>query len=124
MMNNVRVYNDNVYPYRENFRGNQIDIPPGGYIDMDYYEAIDFRGTYCPIKTDGGGKPLAESFKLIRIVQPENFQAEDAKRNICNSCGKSFPNAKDLEDHINENHINEMIDDKEREKRLKARAQK
>ncbi len=123
-MNNVRVYNDNVFPYKEVFRGEMIEIPPKGFIEMDFYEAIDFKGTYSPIKTDGGGKPLAESYKIIRIVTPENFQAEDAKNNICHSCSKTFLSAKELEDHVNENHLNDLIDEKEREKRLKQQARR
>ncbi len=118
-MNSVRVYNDNIYPHKEKFKGEEIYIPPKCFVEMEFYDAVEFKGQYTPIVVDGGGAPIPQSFKMIRIVQPDGFQLEDSKKIVCNSCGKQFDSSKELDDHVNEFHIDLIVDEDEREKRLK-----
>ena len=118
---NVRVYNDNIFPYQEKFKGEEVKIGPRGFIEMDYFEAVEFKGSYCPIVVDGGGAPKPESYKMIRIVQPEQFSVEDKKEPQCHSCGKTFESAKMLDEHITEAHLEQIIDTDEKEKRIKAK---
>lgn len=67
----VKVWNDNVHPHKEMFKGVEITIPPGGSVEMDYIEAVEFKGQFTPPKTDGSGKPDPRFFKKIRVEQPK-----------------------------------------------------
>lgn len=118
---NVRVYNDNVHPYYEKFKGEDVSIPARGFVEMDFFEAVEFRGTYSPIQVDGGGAAKPESFKMLRIVQPQEFVVEDKKEPQCHSCGKFFENLEILDAHISELHIDQILDKDEKEKRLKTK---
>lgn len=122
-MSKVRVYNDNIYPHREKFKGEDLNIPPKGFIELDFFDAVELKGQYTPIIVDGGGAPLPQSFKMLRIVEPDGFKLEESKKIICNSCGQNFDSAKELDDHVTEFHIEQILDKDEREKRLK-KAQK
>ena len=117
----VRVYNDNVHPYREKFKGDEIQIPSKGFIEMDYFEAVEFRGSWSPIIVDGGGAPKPESFKMLRIVKPEDVVHEEVKKHQCHSCGKEFETPEVLDKHITEFHASLIADKDEREKREKLR---
>jgi hypothetical protein len=117
----VRVYNDNIHPYSEKFKGEPISIPPKGFISMDYFEAVEFKGSFSPILVDGGGAAMPESYKMIRIVKPEDFTIEESKEIQCHSCGKKFESADLLDSHITASHVELIVDKDEREKRMKAK---
>ncbi len=70
MSTTVKVWNDNVHPHKEIFKGETIEIQPGGCVEMDYMEAIEFRGQFVTPKFDGSGRPDPRSFKKIRVDQP------------------------------------------------------
>lgn len=121
-MQNVRVYNDNVYPHKERFKGDIIEIAPKKFITMDFFDAVEFLGQYTPIKVDGGGAALPESYKMLRIVKPEEFKIEDKKTEIkCQACGKVFENNDELDAHVNENHLEQLVDEDEIKKRSKKK---
>jgi len=122
-MPQIRIWNDNTVPYKERFREQDINILPGKFIDMEADDAIQFLGTYSPIKVDGSGNPTRESMKMLRreFIEPlfddgtNSFNAsEDFK---CNVCGKKCVDQEHLDGHINANHLNEMIDKKEAARR-------
>lgn len=123
MEGQVRVYNDNIHPYTEHFKGEDLEIAPKCYIEKDFYDAVELLGTYSPIKTDGGGQQIATSFKKLRIVRPAEFKLEESKKILCNSCGEKFNTADLLEDHVLASHLDQMIDETEKKKRLKKREQ-
>lgn len=75
----VKVWNDNVYEYKETFKGELKLIPAKGYIEMEYEDAIDFKGAYSPIITDGNGNHLPQGFKMIRVEQPPVIPAPELK---------------------------------------------
>jgi uncharacterized C2H2 Zn-finger protein len=120
-MQDVRVYNDNVFPHKEKFKGEMIELLPKKYIVMDYYDAIEFLGQYTPIKTDGGGAPLPESFKMLRIVKPEHFKIEDSKLIKCQACGEVCSTTEELDAHVNEKHIEQLVDEDEVKKRKRSK---
>ena len=67
----VKVWNDNVHPYREKFKNKSIEIPPHDFIEMEYHEAVYFLGTMPPnIQTDAGGTQKPISYKMLRIEKP------------------------------------------------------
>lgn len=70
-MAKVKVWNDNKYPHTETFKGDKITIPAGGFIEMDYVEAVEFQGQFTPIKKLGTGADDPTGFKMIRVEQPK-----------------------------------------------------
>jgi hypothetical protein len=128
-MAKVRVWNDNVHPYRETFREQNIHIPAKSSIVMDAGEALLFKGTFAPIKLDGDGNPTPEGYKMIRI---EELQSEDtieqAKVNplVCQACAYEAASEKDLNEHAQSLHKDAFLVDEEAEQALseKKKAQR
>lgn len=118
----VRVYNDNIYPYKEKFREEVIDIPSKGYIKMDSDIANMFKGSFSPIILDGGGAPDPKFFKMIRIVQDSDVPEAKKEDFICHACAKPFASAVFLDKHITDEHAHMIADEEEKEKRLKEKA--
>lgn len=114
----VKVWNDNVYPYKELFKGDNILIPPNSYIEMEHDDAILFKGTYCMPKYDAGGAALPETFKKIRITSgTEGAAKQKIEFYKCQACNYEATNMVDLDKHITENHLEQLADTKERDKR-------
>jgi len=118
----VRIYNDNTYPLIETYKGDKIHIVPGGFIEMDFYEANEFKSFQgTPIKLDGAGNKKPESFKKVRIVLPQNFKAIDDNESTklkCQACGKVFLTKEELDKHIVTFHASQKFDE-DRDRRLK-----
>ena len=119
-MSNVKVWNRNHYPFSQEFEGENLYIPAGHFIIMDFEKAHKFKGTYSPIELDAGGVPLPKSYKKIEIEQIGEAELPKINQHRCQACGFIGLDKKDLDDHINEKHIYDLVDNKEREKRLKA----
>lgn len=117
----VRVWNDNTHPHTEMFKGDKIHIPAGKYVEMEFYEAHEFRGQYTPILRDFDGNPVESSYKKIRIEKIEGATAKDEGQPegkvSCQACGKGFLSSKDLEEHIDEMHIDQITDPEVAQKR-------
>lgn len=78
----TKVWNDNRFEHVEDYKGDKIRIPPGGFIEMEYEDARQFAGQFTGIakkKTEdydglgGIGAPDPKFFKMIRVdhVNPE-----------------------------------------------------
>lgn len=63
----AKVWNDNVYPHVEEFKSQKLEIPAGGFIEMDYDEAVMFKGQFKAPIIDGGGNHDPRGFKKLRI---------------------------------------------------------
>jgi hypothetical protein len=116
----VRVWNDNVFPFRQIFKDKEIFIGAKKFIEMEETEAYEFRGAYSPIVRDGDGQPTPESFKMIRIEKTDKTAHKPiaaAQENVCQACGKQFPNKKELEAHIDAEHLDQLSDKEEADKR-------
>lgn len=121
----VKVWNDNKYPYTENFRGNKVTIEAGGFVEMDYDQAVLFLGTFVPIVKGKNGLQDPRSYKMLRIDQEDrkNYvlnnslgEKEDTEKVfVCHACSKEFRTKKGLEKHIKDKHLNEMADDDARD---------
>jgi hypothetical protein len=109
----AKVWNDNKWVYTEKFNGDQITIPAGGYIEMEYMEAVQFKGTMNSIIRDADGAPKAESFKMIR-VEPMGDLNKEAKSQVselvCQACTYKAVDQVDLAKHILENHAESFAD--------------
>ena len=119
-MANVKVCNRNHYPFKQFFEEENIMIEAGRFIIMDKEKAMKFKGTYFPMEFDAGGRQKPESFKKIEIEEMGEQELVKVKKSMCQACGFIALNAKDLDEHINEKHVHDIIDKKEREKRMKA----
>lgn len=73
-MPKVKVWNDNDYPHTETFKGEKITIAPHEHIEMEWEEAVEFRGQFTGIAPLAeNGEPDPRFFKMIRVeqVKPE-----------------------------------------------------
>lgn len=114
----VKVYNLNEYVYKEHFKGDDIVIEPGEFVEMESDDAVMFLGTMNRVKADADGNPLPESYKMLKIIQPKDKKAQEAIENEinnklntkCQACGYAAVNARDLEIHIKEEHADILLD--------------
>lgn len=72
-MNTVKVWNDNSHVFTQKFKGDTVTIPAKSFIEMDYAEAVSFRGKPSPMFKDGMGQQDPKSFKMIRIEGAPKF---------------------------------------------------
>jgi hypothetical protein len=115
----VRVYNDNIvknekgevigYDLREQFKGKDVIIPPGGFVEMGASEAVHFKGQYHPIIKDGMNQQKAESYKIVRIV-PVGKEEKPKQSFICNQDGTEHVSQDALDKHIAENFADDIQD--------------
>jgi uncharacterized C2H2 Zn-finger protein len=119
-MPNVKVYNDNFLDYKENFEDEQVYIKANGFIIMDEEKAYLFKGKAVPMLKDGGGRQKPESYKKIRVVP---FAAGEEKRVSefkCQACSFVGEDKKSYDAHVNDMHLEQLIDKDEKDKRMKA----
>jgi hypothetical protein len=75
-MAKVKVWNKNKFDHREKFKGEEIFIPAGGSIDMDFEEAIEFKGQFTPpAPKEHAGDP-ARFYKMIEVEWPKQPAAQ------------------------------------------------
>lgn len=94
----VKLWNDNVHPYSEKFRGVQYTIPPKEFIMMDEDEAEYFHATFTfPVK-DSQNRPDPKHFKMLRIELTEEAKAARAQKDglVCHANGKKAASAEEL----------------------------
>ena len=96
-------------PLKELFKGNPIEIPPGKFIEMEFYEAHEFKGQYHPQPLDNNGMMMNDPrhFKMVRLEAiPAGGAAETPKveAHVCMSCKHSSPSPEELEAHIKVRH--------------------
>lgn len=120
-MSNVRVWNDNIYEHREMFRGDEIVIPSGGYIEMAREDAVLFKSQFRPLIRNKGGVDDPRGFKKIRIEYNPDTKAvkdiiqEHRENHTCQACGFVAQSKAGLQSHIRANHAAQMIDNDARE---------
>ena len=120
----VRVWNDNVFPFRQLFRDKEIYIGAKKFVEMEETEAYEFRGAYSPIIRDGDGQPTPESYKMIRVERTDKTAHKPVvapTENLCQACGRQFGSKKELDTHIDTEHLEAMADKDEADKRREKR---
>ncbi len=90
----VKVWNDNKHPHTESFKGEKITIGAGECIEMEWEEAVEFRGQFtgvAPIADNG--EPDPKFFKMIRVdqVKPEQIFRDDGLTNHATGKKASSP---------------------------------
>ena len=98
-----RVYN--MHPggltHREKFRDEMVVIKAGGFVLMDYEDAVLFRGQFYPMKVDANNQQDPSTYKCIKI-EPESADAKPqlAKTYVCHVDGKEFTSKAELEAYV------------------------
>lgn len=116
-MTQVKVYNDNHLPYKEEFEDEMIVIKPNSFIIMDEEKAVMFKGRYRQIERDGGGVQKPESFKKIRIAYFQAGEEKKVNELRCQACSFVANSKDELDAHINEDHLEQLLDKDEYKKR-------
>ena len=116
-MAKVRVYNDNRFEHRENFRGEMKIIPAGKFIEMEREDAVLFKSQFFQPKYDKGGLQDPTTYKMIRLEKIEE-QAKDAEPEEfrCHACNFSSQTKQGLAAHVRAKHAGQMVDDEARKK--------
>lgn len=121
-MGMVRVYNDNVYDYSEQFRDKEIKIKAKGFIEMEEGDAVSFKGSFAPIQLDADGNPTPASYKMIRIDRSKAPPKEpEAKKDVCQACAYEAANEKDLSEHVKAEHADSVLVDETIEQEIAAK---
>ena len=124
-MAKVKVWNDNTVAWTEKFKGDDVKIPPRGYIEMEFYEAHEFKGQFSPIKVRADGTQDPGSFKMIRVEpleQKNEGEIEDGQEIFpCNLCRKVYTTEEALLKHSESAHSAQMVTDPEAEKHAPKR---
>lgn len=122
-----RVYN--MHPegmtHREKFRETLLEIPAGGYVLMDYEDAVQFRSQYFPMKKNAQGAADPASFKCI-VLKPDGDVTEvpttTAKEFVCHFDGAKFPTQAMLDNYIKQNYAEQTFKDDEIEAEIEREA--
>lgn len=104
----VRVWNDNTYPFRQNFKGEDIMIPAKKFIMMDEEDAVSFRGKYSPPILDGANNCLPHSYKMIRIEHNSEPEALVSSKFRCHADGAEFDTQEELDEYVKANHADKL----------------
>jgi hypothetical protein len=121
-MPNVRVWNDNIYPYKEVFKGDKIYIEPKQYIEMNEEDAKAFRGTFAPMVFDADGNDTPQGYKMIRIEKITSEPSPSIKVDdlLCLVCKYKASSKADLSEHL-KTHSGQIVVDELAEKEMQAK---
>lgn len=117
----VKVWNNNTVDWKEKFKGELIVIPSKGYIEMEFYEAHEFKGQFSPINIKGDGTQDPTSFKMIKVDPPVQLEAAESDADEvfpCNVCKKVYTTEGALVKHSEAQHADRMVTDFEAEKEI------
>lgn len=91
----VKVWNDNTVEHVEKFKDDTVRIPAGGFVEMDYFDAVSFQGQFTGLRMLGPNNPDPRGFKMIRVDEPgEPVVKED--KNVFHATGKAFESRDEL----------------------------
>lgn len=115
----VKVWNKNSHDLKETFKGEQIFIKANSFIEMELSEAMEYKNQMFPIKVDGSGNQLPQSYKILFIEQPTGAKDEPkaVTEYICPVCKDKFGTVEDLEKHTDKFHLAQLEDQELAKKR-------
>lgn len=104
----VKVWNDNTHDLVELFKGNKVMIPAKSFIEMEYYEAGEFKGQYHPRPVDNDGKMVddAKHYKMVRIEKPTDkaVPIKAVGGFACMKCQQAYQAQDELDFHVKSKH--------------------
>ena len=118
MSSTVKVVNDNIYPFRQEFREEMIVIPAGGSITMDRDDAVQFVGMFFPPRKDGNDQPDPKFFKKLRIAESSGAPEPVKESFVCQKCKFVAKSQVELDAHIDEMHLDDLADNDFKEKHM------
>jgi len=118
---NVKLWNDNYLDYKEEFEDELIVIKANSFIIMDEEKAVLFKGKYKQPELDGGGVQKPSSYKKLRIQHFQSGEEKKVNELRCQGCSFIGSSKDDLDNHITETHLDQMLDKDEVKKRQKAK---
>lgn len=98
-MSMVKVWNDNVHPFTQVFKGEKVHIPAKSFIEMQWDEAIEFKSYPSPMEFDGMTNQKPESYKMIRVEGRPDAEATVVAFK-CHLDGTLHPSKAALEEHL------------------------
>lgn len=126
----VKVWNRNTFDFKQKFKDDDIFIPAGKSIEMDYFEANDFLGKFHSILIRKDGTQDPRTFKMLEIDKEDlkryrderdgHAGKEDENKTSwkCPVCSKDFITQKGLLTHIKGKHQDAMVDKEARDELL------
>ena len=111
----VKVWNDNIYPHVEKFKGKEIHIPSKEFIEMDYDDAKQFQGQFKPPLINGQGHD-PRGFKMIRVENPPTSKANPL---VNHANGATFSSEEELKASLKEYAHMAVREEKEAENALR-----
>lgn len=117
-----KVFNDNIYPFTQTFKGKHYHIQAGGYeLFDDYDEAHQFRVSYTPIIEAADGTHDPRGFKKLRIVQDGEAETKGVEF-VSPIDGKKFSSEQEMNAYLKANYADQVFkDDALEEEILKKR---
>lgn len=90
----------------EKFKDETISIKAGEFVEMDYEDAVQFKGQYFPIKKNAQNVQDPASFKMIKLepVNPDEPIEAANKIYVSHIDGKEFQSKAALEAYLNQNY--------------------
>lgn len=121
-MGMVRVVNENVHPFKQEFKEQMISLAAKGegknWIDMDRDDAVHFLGMYYPMKKDANDQPDPRFFKKLFIQEiPGAERTVAPETHTCQKCCHVASTKEDLDAHIEANHLEDLADADFKEKK-------
>lgn len=108
-MARVKVWNDNDHVLKEMFKGDPVEIKPHDYLEMEFFEAHEFKGQYHMQPLDTMGK-IIDDPKYQKRVRIEKILDQDEEptplAHVCMSCKKSYESEPVLKAHVETAHAN------------------
>jgi hypothetical protein len=122
-MAKVKVWNDNPHTdWVEKFKGDEVKIPRGQSIEMEFYEAHEFKGQFSPIKIKADGTQDPRSHKMIRVEalnQEQKDEVDDGQEVFqCNMCKKIYTTETSLIKHSEAKHSDHIVTDPDAEQSI------
>lgn len=120
----VKVWNDNHYDFSQKFKGHKITVPAKKFVEMEYEEAIEFKGAFSSMPPPDDPDP-ARYYKMIRIEMPEGgFSPAPTDEYFDAVTGRSFANKDDYIKHLKsqlEERGSDLVVDPVAERELQAK---
>lgn len=86
-MAKTKVWNRNKFEHRETFKGSDLVIPAGEYIEMEFEEAIEFKGQWRPMPPEDYSGDPAKFYKMIVVEWPKVHEKKANSDLICHADG-------------------------------------
>jgi hypothetical protein len=100
-------------------------IPPGGFVLMDYEDAVLFKGQYFPMKFDGMNQQTPDSMKMIEIKPDQDGAAPPVKmKYVCQRDGTEFVSQAELDAYTKAKFGDEVFVDEVVEHEIKKSKKK